>query len=148
MKTRCALFGAVLACFCACQVLSQTTSTVKRSISSGVEISNFKEIPPASEACDAAACDWWARLRIAGNNLAKSPSAKTKSNFVNVFVEGLTKGYRVPLVDRPPQILFPGSQIVTDQLPEKERNGTVSLLAELRADASIGTVKVTQGLGP
>jgi hypothetical protein len=148
MNKRDILLSTIFISLCVFDVAAQDTATVRRNTPSGVEIGTFKEIPAATQLCDAAACDWWERLRKSGNKMQKTPDAKSKSNFVNIFVEGLEKGFPVPVGDRPAQVLVPARVTEIDRLPDRERNGTVKLLVELRPDASIGEVKIMQKLGP
>ncbi len=105
------------------------------------------EIPEATEQCAPAECEWYKRFREAGNDLQHKATEKSKRKFVMLFVEGLEKFYRIPLKDRPPQMLFsvrpsplnPGIRM---------KNGKVSLSIEYRADGSVGEVKVVESLRP
>ena len=148
MNKRSILLSILFFSLCTFHVAAQDVPTVRRNTPSGVEVSTFTEIPAATKHCDATVCDWWERLRIAANKLQKNPNGRSKSNFVNTFLEGIEKGFTIPVGDRPAQVLVPAPMPVTDKLPNAERNGTVKLLVELRADASIGEVIVTQKLGP
>lgn len=143
-------FGLVL---CACLLTSinlsaQDTKTVKTTSGSGVEVVTYQEIPAATEPCTPVECEWWNRLRQAGNKLLRKGDQKSKSAYVFLFIEGIEKSYRIPLKDRSAQTLVFGPRVQTAGLASKERNGTVKLSIELRADASIGDVRVLNGLGP
>ena len=106
---------------------------------------SYKEIPAATEPCTAEECDWWNRMREAGNKLLGKGDQKSKSAYASVFVEGITKSYKVPLADRPSQVLFRGQPVQPSEIP-KRRNGIVRLSVEHRADGSIGEIKVISGV--
>jgi hypothetical protein len=127
-------------------VVCQETKTVrKKTAGTGLTISTYKEIPEASEQCAPAECDWWARLRQAGNYFKQKGDEKSKRKFVTLFVEGLEKSYRIPLKDRPPQVIVPalpprvGSGV-------RPKNGKVMLSVEVRSDGSVGEAKIVEGL--
>ena len=122
---------------------AQDTKTRTTTAGSTVSVDTYKEIPAATEPCTSDECDWWNRLREAGNKLQRKGDEKSKSVFASLFIEGIEKSYRVPLEDRPPQDLF--FRPVVDR-PSKPRNGTVRLSVEHRADGSVGDVKVLSGL--
>lgn len=124
---------------------SKTRTTITGSKS--VSVFTYKEIPAATEPCTSEECDWWNRLREAGNKLLRKGDEKSKNVFATLFVEGIAKSYRVPSDDRPSQVLFSRLVQIAD-LPIKPRNGTVRLSVEHRADGSVGDVKVLSGLGP
>jgi hypothetical protein len=122
---------------------SKTRTTIA---GSGVSVFTYKEIPAATEPCTSEECDWWNRLREAGNKLLRKGDEKSKNVFASLFVEGIVKSYRVPSDDRPSQVLFSRPVRMAD-LPSKPRNGTVRLSVEFREDGSIGEVKLLDGLG-
>jgi hypothetical protein len=136
---------------CACLLMTahlsaQETKTVKSTSGSGISVTSYKEIPAATESCPSAECEWWNKLRQAGNKLLRNQ--KSKSVYASLFVEGVEKSYRIPLKDRSPQILVFGPTVQVTDLASKERNGKVTLSVEHRADGSIGDVRVLNGLGP
>lgn len=114
--------------------------------SSGLQIRHYTEIPAATEPCTSEECDWWNRLREAGNKLLQKGDQKSRGAFATLFVEGIEKSYKVPLADRPAKTLFFVHPAQTD-LPPQQRNGTVSLSVEYRADGSVGEIKLLSGLG-
>lgn len=69
------------------------------------------------------------------------------SAYASLFVEGIAKSYKVPLADRSSQVLLFGQTVKTTNLPPKQRNGTVRLSVEHRADGSVGEIKLLSGLG-
>lgn len=138
---------------CACllttaHLSAQDTKTVKTTTGSGVSVRTYEEIPAATEPCTPEECEWWNRLRQAGNKLLRKSDQKSKSAYAFLFLEGIEKSYRIPLKDRSSQTLFFGPPVQTADLPSKQRNGIVKLSVEQRADGSVGEVKVLNGLGP
>ena len=136
---------------CACILMTalasaQDTKTRTTTSGSSVSVFTYKEIPAATEPCTSEECDWWNRLREAGNKLMRKGDEKSRNVFASLFVEGITKSYSVPLADRPSQALFSPPVQIAD-LPIKPRNGTVRLSVERRADGSVGDVKLLNGLG-
>ena len=125
---------------------AQDTKTRTTTAGSVVSVFTYKEIPAATGPCTPEECDWWNRLREAGNKLLRKGDGKSRSVFASLFVEGITKSYSVPLADRPSQALFSPPLQIAD-LPIKPRNGTVRLSVERRADGSVGDVKLLNGLG-
>lgn len=143
--------GASLVC---CAVLLMTapafaqdtkTRTTKMG-SSGLSIRRYTEIPTATAPCTAEECDWWNRLRDAGNKLLQKGDQKSRRAYATVFVEGIEKSYKVPLADRPSLVLFAPTVQIAD-LPSQQRNGIVRLAVEYRADGSVGEIKVIGGMG-
>jgi hypothetical protein len=108
---------------------------------------SYKEIPAATEPCTSEECDWWSRLREAGNKLLRKGDHKSISAYASLFVEGIEKSLKVPLADRPSQVLFFGQTVQITKLPSNQRNGIVRLSVEHRADGSVGEIKVLSGLG-
>lgn len=131
--------------FVTCTVICQDSKTVTKVSGSGVTINTYTEIPEAAEPCTPDECDWWKQLRQAGNNLLRKGDEKSKREFVTLFVVGLEKSYRVPVKDRPSLSLA----TVRPGQPRKgviPRNGKVELSIEVRADGSVGDVKVIKSL--
>jgi hypothetical protein len=128
-------------------VSAQETKTVKTTTGSGISVRTYQEIPAATEPCTPEECEWWNRLRQAGNKLLRKSDQKSKSAYAYLFVEGIEKSYRIPLKDRSSQTLVFGPVAQSADLPSKQRNGIVKLSIELRADGSVGDVKVLNGLG-
>jgi len=138
---------------CAClfttaQLSAQDTKTVKSTSGSGISVTSYQEIPAATEPCTSVECEWWNRLRQAGNKLLRKGDQKSKRAYASLFVEGIEKSYRIPLKDRSALTLVFGPRVQTADLQSKEKNGTVKLSIEHRADGSIGDVRVLKGLGP
>jgi len=122
---------------CACILMTalasaQDTKTRTTTSGSSVSVFTYKEIPAATGPCTPEECDWWNRLREAGNKLLRKGDGKSRSVFASLFVEGIT-------------LFSPPVQIA--DLPIKPRNGTVRLSVERRADGSVGDVKLLNGLG-
>ena len=136
---------------CACLLttanLAAQTKTVTTTSGSGVSVMTYQEIPAATEPCTPEECEWWNRLRQAGNKLLQKRDEKSKSAYASLFVEGIEKSYKIPLKDRSAQALFFGPVLQTADLPSNQRNGIVKLSIELRPDSSVGDAKVLNGLG-
>src|SRR5437773_2190838 len=112
---------------------SKTRTTIAGSV---VSVFTYKEIPAATGPCSSEECDWWNRLREAGNKLLRKGDEKSRNVFASLFVEGIVKSYTVPLDDRPSQVLIDRPVKIAD-LPLKP-SGTVRLSVEYRADGSVG----------
>lgn len=145
------LLGSSLVC-CAFLLMTahasaQDNKTRRTAAGSGVSVFSYREIPAATEPCTSEECDWWSRLREAGNKLLRKGDQNSTSAYASLFVEGITKSFKVPLADRPSQVLFLGEPVQITNLPPKQRNGTVRLSVEHRADGSVGEIKVLSGLG-
>ena len=67
--------------------------------------------------------------------------------YASLFAEGIGKSYKVPLADRPSQMLSFGQPVQLTNLPSNQRNGTIKLSVEFRADGSVGEIKVLSGVG-
>jgi hypothetical protein len=145
------LLGSILVC-CAFLLMTahasaQDTKTRRTAAGSAVSVMSYKEIPAATEPCTSEECDWWNRLREAGNKLLRKGDQKSMSAYASLFVEGIAKSYKVPLADRPSQVLFFGQPVPPAKFLSQQRNGTVRLSVEHRADGSVGEIKVLSGLG-
>lgn len=143
--------ASVLACFAFLLITTdasaQDTKTRRTAAgSSAVSVLNYKELPAATEPCTAEECAWWNRLREAGNNLLRKGDEKSMSVYASLFAEGVAKSYKVPLMDRPSQVLFFGQPVPPAKYLSQQRSGTVRLSAEFRADGSVGEIKVLNGL--
>ena len=123
---------------------AQDTKTRTTTAGSSVSVFTYKEIPAATGPCTSEECDWWNRLREAGNELLRKGDGKSRNVFASLFVEGIVKSYSVPLADRPSQVLIDRPVKIAD-LPLKP-SGTVRLSVEYRADGSVGDVKLLNGL--
>lgn len=124
--------------------------TIRSQRGSTVLVSTYNEIPEATEQCSQEEKLWWDSLRKAGNALQKKMDAKSQAKFAVIFAEGLEKGYRIPLKDRPPQALLLGRVVFPDVVLARARTmgleGSIELSIEYRADGSIGDVNVVNGL--
>jgi len=145
------LLGSGLVCFAFLLMTAHTSaqdSKTRTTIAgSGVSVFTYKEIPAATEPCTSEECDWWNRLREAGNKLLRKGDQKSMSAYASLFVEGIAKSYKVPLADRSSQVLFFGPPVPPAKFLSQQRSGTVRLSVEHRADGSVGEIKVLSGLG-
>lgn len=130
-------------------VVRKPESGSVRKTESGSEVrTGFNAIPEATEPCTAEESDWWKRIRNAGNDLQKKSDEKSKKGFYLLMLEGQQKAYRIPLKDRPPQILVFGREPIRQDIAQKNHiTGTVELSIEYRADGSVGDLQVVRGLG-
>src|SRR6266576_1229481 len=144
------LLGSGLVCFAFLLMTADASAqdTKTRTTASGLSVSVFpyKEIPAATESCTSEECDWWNRLREAGNKLLRKGDEKSKKVFASLFVEGIEKSYSVPLADRPSQGLVVGSPAQIANFRLRRISGTVKLSVEHRADGSVGEIMVLSGL--
>lgn len=126
----------------------QKTFTTYRG--STVVISSYNEIPEATEQCSQEEKQWWEGLRKAGNEIQRKSDKKTQMRLGVLFAQGLEKDYRIPLKDRPPQVLVPGRVVFPDFIVARARikglKGSIDLSIEYRADGSIGDIKVLKSL--
>ncbi|CAN5406785.1 hypothetical protein BH20ACI2_BH20ACI2_27280 [soil metagenome] len=122
----------------------EVVRTVKGGPSSLV-VSNYTEIAKATEACTPEECEWWKQLRESGNNLLRKADDKWKKRYISFFIEGIENSYRVPLGDRSSQLLV-SSRPAPPAPGVRPRNGKVELSVEVRADGSVGVVKVMKSL--
>lgn len=117
---------------------------------SSVMVRSYDEIPEATEECSPEEKQWWDTLRKAGNDFQKKLDKKSHTKFAELFSHGLGKGYRVPVKDRPPQVLLSGRPVFPDSLIPRLRMqgkyGSIELSIEYRADGSIGEVILLKGL--
>jgi TonB family protein len=117
---------------------------------STVLVSPYNEIPEATEQCSPEEKQWWDSLRKTGNDLQTKMDKKSLTKLGVLFAEGLEKGYRVPLKDRPPQVLVPGKLVFPDLLVARARargsKGVIELSIEYRADGSVGDITILKGL--
>lgn len=121
-----------------------TTST---KTGSTVEVKTYNAIPEASEPCTPEESEWWKQLQKASNDLQRKGGERSKTRFALLLYESQQKAYRVPLKDRPPQVLARGKVAHADMILQKKINGTVVLSIEYRADGSVGDVRLIKGLG-
>ena len=118
---------------------------IVRKAGPSVVVATYTEIRAATEQCSAEECDWWKRLRESGNNLLRNADKKSLGKYISMFVEGFESAYRIPLGDRPPKLMVNSrpSGPMKGVIP---KNGKVELLVEVRADGSVGEIKVTKSL--
>jgi hypothetical protein len=128
------------------QVPGQETKRVVKHVGSSMTIATYTEIPSGDESCAPEECEWWSKLRQAGNELMRKADEKSKKHYVLLFLEGMEKAYRVPVVDRAPQRVTWAKQT---QSPSgaRRRNGKVEFMVEVMADGSVGEIKIVKRLG-
>lgn len=122
--------------------------TVRTTDSSVTVRRGFEDIPEATEPCTPEECEWWQRIRKASHNLIKESNEKTKTRFFLLMYEGQQKAYRIPLKDRPHQLLAFAREPTRPEIAQKRHiGGTVELSVEYRADGAVGDVQIVKGLG-
>lgn len=133
-----------------CEHVVGQDKTIRSYRGSTVLVSSYNEIPEATEQCTQEEKQWWDNFRKAGNELQRKMDKKSQTKLADLFSEGLVKGYRIPLKDRPAQILLLGKVVFPDSLVARARaqrlNGSIELSIEYRGDGSIGDVKILKGL--
>lgn len=139
------LFIVVLMCLFVGSVLAQEPATIKRTVGSTAVLKTFVEIPEATEECTPEECEWWERLRKAGNEVLQKGDKKSTRQFVLLLLEGMERSYRIPLEDRPPTTLhLPRPEPLAPGV--RMRNGNIKLSVEFAAEGSIGGVRLVSGL--
>src|SRR5438128_4543641 len=112
------------------EICCQDSKPITKIHGTSMDIYTITLIPEASSSCTPVECEWWNRLRLAGNDLQRKGDEKSKRGFALALAEGLEKSYRVPVDDRPPLGL---SRPSPAQLPPgiRHRNGKVELEMEV-----------------
>jgi TonB family protein len=121
---------------------------------STIEIWPDTTIPEATEPCTAEVSEWWQQIRKANSDLFqgyKKRSEKSvqeaRARFFLLLHEGQQKAYRVPLKDRPPQILVFGKTTYPYIARKNKIEGGVELSVEFKSDGLIGDVRIVKELG-
>jgi hypothetical protein len=128
--------------------IAYQSKTVTTKTGSGVRISTYTPVPEATEPCTPEECEWWERVRQAGDDLQKKSNEKSKKGFYLLLYEGQQKAYRIPLKDRAPQLLVFGNPPTRPEIAVKNRiTGTIEFLVEFKSDASVGDIQIIKGLG-
>jgi len=109
---------------------------------------HHREIPEATLPCSEDECKWWAEVKKAGdairNNLADEKDVK---RFAELLKLAEAKGYRPPIPNQWAMVLFQKPPQSTEEAVRKNITGGMALAVELRADGTVGSVRVAQGLG-
>ena len=123
----------------------QALKISKKTSGSRLELRSFESIPEPLDVCSSTEREWWNRLSKAGNKLLTKGDPRSKRIFVTIFTEGIENNYCVPVGDRPFQAL---SAPPPSPLPAgiKPKNGKVKLSVNVRADGSLGDIKVLESL--
>ena len=126
---------------------AQSLRTVKKTSGSAFEVHTIESIPKAPADCVSEECEWWNKLRDAGNKLLAKGGSKFQREFVILFTEGFNKHYRVPVNDRPYQALV-GPAPKPPATGARPKNGKVELSVEVMTDGSVGEIQVLKSLRP
>lgn len=107
-------------------------------------------VPEATLPCTAEEQEWWKELRASADELrpARTPGSKQKKKFATVLHDGQAKGFKPPIADSRPVILFKSIPSYTEDARHRSISGAITLEVELLPDGSVGDVKVVQALDP
>ena len=109
---------------------------------------HHREIPEATLPCSEDECKWWAEIKKTGdairNRLADEKDVKRFSELLKVAE---AKGYHPPVPNQWAMVLYQRPPQSTEEALKKNITGGMALAVELRADGTVGTVRVAQGLG-
>jgi TonB family protein len=125
----------------------QSKTVVTTTSAKTVEVKTYKEIPEGTEPCTPEESEWWKQLRKASNDLQTKGDEKSKTRFALLLYEGQQKAYRIPVKDRPAQMLVGARVRHSEMVWTKKINGTVVLSIEYRADGVVGDVRLIKGVG-
>lgn len=127
---------------------SQSETTVRKGTGRGVlEEFTYNDIPEATEPCTPEACEWWKQIRAMGNELNRNSDKKLKAKFLHQLQQGQQKAYRVPLKDRPSQVVGTFGRPSYPESVQGKVTGTAALSVEFRSDGSVGEVQIVKRLG-
>ena len=121
--------------------------TTSKAQGGALAVTTYLDIPEATEPCAPEACQWWNEIRTTGNILNKKDDKKLKARFLLLLHEGQQKSYRVPVEDRPAQVLAATGRPTYPQGVRGKVRGSAAISIEYRADGSIGEVKIVRSLG-
>jgi hypothetical protein len=124
----------------------QDKKEVRKTHGNAISILTYTEIPEATEPCTPEEAEWWKQIRQAGNDLYKKSDKKSKARFLLLLQEGQQKAYRIPLKDRPQQMLIFPQVILSESVQRLKISGKVDYSVECRSDGSVGDVKMIKGL--
>ena len=105
-------------------------------------------VPEASLPCSPEEQSWWAELKKVAEDLKYQhrPGEKQQKKFRDVLRQGIEKGYKPPVPDTRPIILFKTEPMYTEEARARGINGTITVQFELLADGNIGKTQIIQGL--
>jgi TonB family protein len=119
-----------------------------------VRIWEYKYIPEATQPCTHEESEWWKQTRNAGNGMFvawkkrdQKLMAESRNTFLLLITEGRRKEYRVPIEDRPPQVVFHAEPDYSYIARKNKISGTVWASVDITADGTAGDVQVIEGLG-
>ena len=105
-------------------------------------------VPDASLPCSPEEQSWWAELKQVAEDVKYRGRSeeKQKQKFLDVLHKGIEKGYRPPVPDTRPIILFKTEPMYTNEARARGVHGTIKLEVELLPDGSVGKIQIIQGL--
>ena len=128
--------------------LAQTQSDADRAAKQALDALHHREMPEATIPCTADEAKWWAELRTAGAAVRETMGEeKETKKFLGLLKQGREKSYEPPVANRGALILYQVPFRSTEESRKKNISGALALVVELRPDATVGEVKIVQGLG-
>jgi TonB family protein len=128
--------------------LAQAQNDSDRAAKQALDALRRREIPEATPPCTAEECQWWNKLRAAGESVRKTLGDKTESKkFRKLLEQGQKESYQPPIANRGATILYQVPFHSTAESLKKNITGSLALTVELRPDGTVGEVKIVKGLG-
>jgi TonB family protein len=107
-----------------------------------------REIPEATLPCTTEEREWWSKLRAAGEAVRKNMGSESDTRkFRKLLEQGQKEPYQPPIANRGATILHQVPFSSTAESRKKNISGSLALTVEMRADGTVGEVKIVQGLG-
>lgn len=128
--------------------LAQAQNDSDRAAKQALDALRRREIPEATPPCTAEECQWWNKLRAAGELVRKTLGDKTESKkFRKLLEQGQKESYQPPIANPGATILYQVLFHSTAESLKKNITGSLALTVELRPDGTVGEVKIVKGLG-
>jgi TonB family protein len=124
------------------------SSDSNRAAQQALNALRHREIPEATLPCTTEEREWWNKLRAAGEAVRKNMGDESDTRkFHKLFAQGIKESYQPPIENRGPTILYQVPFRPTEESRKKKISGALALTVELRADGTVGEIKIVQGLG-
>ena len=104
-----------------------------------------RKVPEASLPCSPAEAEWWERVRTASTKIQNHRGGGIE-NLMKLLQEGRDNSYKVPIPNRGITILQRAPPNYTEEARRQGISGSIAMVAELKSDATVGEVKVVEGL--
>lgn len=129
--------------------LAQSQTARDQTAEQAIKALRGREIPEATLPCTSDEAAWWQDLRAGGRAITQSRAAKSeRDKFIHLIKTGIEKSYQIPVPNRHPTLLWKAAPDYTEEARNKRINGSVAMAVELRADGTVGEVKIAQSLDP